>query len=203
MSVVLRDSSKKYISDWNENDKSIDVHSFGYTQSGTDYSLKYEETYKIYSNTSDVGRKVFGSWYDDTSQFAANAGVATNMFCNSSSVENGITKLANNRDFQVQYDGMYNIQFSAQVDQVSGSGQHIYIWFRKNGVDIPWSSSEVSVQGTNAESVPSWNFMVDMVAGDYLTIVYTVTSTNVYLKARPVFPLAPGIPSVIVTMWRL
>lgn len=200
MSVVLRDSNRKYISDWNENDKSIDVLAFGYTQSGTNYSLKYEETYKISSDTSDVNKKVYGSWYDTTNQ-TTTAGTASTMLCNSTGTQSGIVKNTN-KDFQVQYDGVYNIQFSVQLDQSSGSGHHIYIWFRKNDIDIPWSASEVAIQGSLAESIPSWNFLVDMNAGDHINIMYSVTNANVYLKA--VAPnTIPGIPSVIVTMWRL
>jgi hypothetical protein len=122
------------------------------------------------------------------------------MYCNSGS-GNGITKVYDS-NFEVDYAGTYNIQFSVQLDQTSGAGHHIFIWFRKNGVDIPYSASEVAIQGTLAESIPSWNFIVDMEPGDYINIMYSVTNTNVYLKA--VAPNSiPGIPSVIITMWKL
>ena len=202
MSIVIKDTKRKYIMDWNVSDKSIDVLAFGYTQSGATYSLKYEETFKVLSTQSDDAKTVWGSWYDTTSQTPAFYGLPINMLCNSTATESGITKLAN-KDFQVQYDGVYNIQFSVQLDQTSGSGNHIYIWFRKNGVDIPWSSSEVAIQGSLAESIPSWNFLVDMVAGDYLTMVYSVTATSVYLKAVTRGGSVPSTPSVIVTMWRI
>jgi hypothetical protein len=123
------------------------------------------------------------------------------MLCNSTGTQSGIVKNTN-KDFQVQYDGVYNIQFSVQLDQTSGAGHHIFIWFRKNDVDIPWSASEVAIQGSLAESIPSWNFVVDMNAGDHLNVMYLVTNANVYLKAQAPNTI-PGIPSVIVTMWRL
>jgi hypothetical protein len=123
------------------------------------------------------------------------------MLCNSTGTQSGIVKNTN-KDFQVQYDGVYNIQFSVQLDQTSGAGSHIFIWFRKNGVDIPYSASEVAIQGSLAEAIPSWNFVVDMNAGDHLNVMYLVDNDAVYLKA--VAPnTIPGIPSVIVTMWRL
>jgi hypothetical protein len=200
MSIVIKDTKRKYIMDWNVSDKSIDVLAFGYTQSGATYSLKYEETYKISSDTSDVNKKVYGSWYHTTNQ-TTTAGTASTMLCNSTGTQSGIVKNTN-KDFQVQYDGVYNIQFSVQLDQTSGAGSHIFIWFRKNGVDIPYSASEVAIQGSLAEAIPSWNFVVDMNAGDHLNVMYLVDNDAVYLKA--VAPnTIPGIPSVIVTMWRL
>lgn len=204
MSVVLKDTNKKYIMDWNTTSQSIDVLSFGYTQSGVTYSLKYENTYKLYSGiTPEDVQKAYGSWYDTTTQTPAFFGIPVDMFCNSTAFESGITKLANNRDFQVQYDGTYNIQFSVQLDQNSGSAHFITIWFRKNGVDIPWSASTVAIQGTTAEAIPSWNFITDMNAGDYLSIPYIVSNTQVVLRAANPQTFYPGIPSVIVTMWKI
>lgn len=200
MSLILKDTKRKYIMDWNVTDQSIDVLAFGYTQSGVNYSLKYEETYKFNASNSDAGRKVYGSWYDTTTQ-TTTANTATPMYCNTTGTQSGILKKYGS-NYEVQYAGFYNIQFSVQLDQSSGAGHHIYIWFRKNGVDIPYSASEVAIQGSTAETIPSWNFMVDMVAGDYIQIIYKVEDAGVQLKA--VAPNAiPGIPSVIVTMWRI
>jgi hypothetical protein len=123
------------------------------------------------------------------------------MLCNNG-ISNGITKITD-KDFEVQYAGTYNIQFSVQLDQSSGAGHHIFIWFRKNGVDIPYSASEVAIQGTLAESIPSWNFIVDMNAGDYINVMYSVTNTDVYLKSIAPTGVVPGVPSVIITMWKL
>lgn len=200
MSLILKDTKRKYIMDWNVTDQSIDVLAFGYTQSGVNYSLKYEETYKFNASNSDAGRKVYGSWYDTTTQ-TTTANTPTPMYCNNTGTQSGILKVYGS-NYEVQYAGLYNIQFSVQLDQSSGAGHHIYIWFRKNGVDIPYSASEIAIQGSVAETIPSWNFMVDMVAGDYINIMYSVEDAAVQLKA--VAPnTIPGIPSVIVTMWRI
>jgi hypothetical protein len=198
MSVILKDRAKKYIMDWNVSDSSIDVLQFGYTQSGPTYSLQYEKTFKIGSGDTEP---IWGSWYDTTSQYAPVAGTATPMYCDSGS-GNGIRKVFGS-NFEVDYSGTYNLQFSAQLDQASGSGEHIYIWFRKNGVDIPNSASEVALQGTTAESIPSWNYIFELNAEDYINVMYSVTNTNVHLKAVSSTPVVPAIPSVIITMWKL
>lgn len=203
MAILLNDSDNvyKYVLNWNPSTSNLELLKYGLTT--FDYpSGQYLKT--LLDTTivggSSFGSPIYGSWYDDANQYVTIAGTATHMLCGHGS-GNGITKVAN-KDFQVQYGGTYNIQFSVQLDQASGAGEHIYIWFRKNGIDIPYSASEVALQGTTAESIPSWNFIVDMNAGDYINIMYSVTDTNVYLKA--VTPnTIPGIPSVIVTMWKL
>jgi hypothetical protein len=124
------------------------------------------------------------------------------MYCDSTSYENGIEKKFDS-NFEVQQAGKYNLQFSVQLDKASGSGEHIFIWFRKNGVDEPWSASEVAIQGTTAEQIPSWNYIFDLDAGDYVNVMWLATDEHVELKSVTAGPIVPAIPSVIITMWRL
>lgn len=197
MSVVLRDDNHKYFLDWNKTTNELLLTEWDYVHIGGSTKLQIAASYSVGMGLS--GAPIYGSWYDDANQ-TTTANTTTHMLCGHGT-GNGITKISN-RDFQVQYAGTYNIQFSAQLDQPGGVPHHIYIWFRKNDIDIPWSASEVAIQGSLAEAIPSWNFIVDMNAGDHLNIMYRVTNANVYLKA--VAPSAiPGIPSVIVTMWKL
>jgi hypothetical protein len=201
MSIKIRDTDNKFILDFNETSKGMVVREYEpttFNQKDGEYNYGLTGSYE-YSFNGTNGQPIHGSWYDTTSQ-TATANTATPMYCNSGS-GNGIRKVYGS-NFEVQYSGTYNIQFSVQLDQTSGAGHHIYIWFRKNGVDIPWSASEVAIQGSLAESIPSWNFIVDMNAGDYINVMYKVDNDSVYLKAVPANTI-PGIPSVIITMWKL
>ena len=201
MSIKIRDTDNKFILDFNETSKGMVVREYEpttFNQKDGEYNYGLTGSYE-YSFNGTNGQPIHGSWYDTTSQ-TTTANTATPMYCNSGS-GNGITKVYGS-NFEVQYGGTYNIQFSVQLDQTSGAGHHIFIWFRKNGIDIPYSASEVAIQGSLAESIPSWNFIVDMNAGDYINIMYSVEDTSVYLKAVPANTI-PGIPSVIITMWKL
>jgi hypothetical protein len=197
MSVVLRDDNHKYFLDWNKTTNELLLTEWDYVHIGSSTKLQIAASYSVGMGLS--GAPIYGSWYDDANQ-TTTANTATAMYCGHGT-GNGITK-AYGSNFEVDYAGTYNIQFSVQLDQSSGAGHHIYIWFRKNGVDIPYSASEVAIQGSLAESIPSWNFIVDMNAGDYINVMYKVDNAAVYLKA--VAPnTIPGIPSVIITMWKL
>lgn len=200
MAILINDNVYKYVLNWNPSTSNLELLKYGLTTfdyTSGEYLKTLLETLVI--GGSSFGAPIYGSWYDDANQ-TTTADTATTMYCGHGS-GNGITKVDNTK-FQVSAAGTYNIQFSVQLDQSAGSGEHIFIWFRKNGVDIPWSASEVAIQGTVAETIPSWNFIADLVAGDYLQIMYKVSSSNVYLKAVPANTI-PGIPSVIITMNRL
>lgn len=140
----------------------------------------------------------YGSFYDTTTQTAAAINTPYAMTLNTTVESNQIAVTSGSR-ITFKNRGTYNIQFSAQLDQTSGASHSIYIWFRKNGVDIPNSSSTVAIQGTSAELVAAWNFLITVLGGDYIQIMWAVTNTAVQIVAAPANAFSPAIPSVIVT----
>lgn len=150
----------------------------------------------IENATSAVG--YYGSFYDTTTQTAAAINTPYAMKLNTTAESNQIA-VTNTSHITFKNRGTYNIQFSAQLDQTSGASHNIYIWFRKNGVDIPHSSSVVAIQGTSAELVAAWNFVISVLGGDYIQIMWAVSNTSVQIVAAPANAFSPAIPSVIVT----
>ncbi len=150
----------------------------------------------IENATSAVG--YYGSFYDTTTQTAAAINTPYAMTLNTTAESNQIAVTSGSR-ITFKNRGTYNIQFSAQLDQTSGASHNIYIWLRKNGVDIPNSSSVVAIQGTTAELVAAWNFVISVSGGDYVQIMWAASSTSVQIVAAPANAFSPAIPSVIVT----
>jgi hypothetical protein len=140
----------------------------------------------------------YGSFFDTTTQTAAAINTPYAMRLNTTAESNQIAVISDSR-VTFKNRGTYNIQFSAQLDQTSGASHNIYIWLRKNGVDVPSSSSVVAIQGTTAELVAAWNFVVTVLGGDYVQIMWAVSNTSVQIVAAPANAFSPAIPSVIVT----
>jgi len=140
----------------------------------------------------------YGSFYDTTTQSAAAINTPYAMTLNSTAESNQIA-VTNNSRITFKNRGTYNIQFSAQLDQTSGASHNIFIWFRKNGVDIANSASVVAIQGSTAELVAAWNFVITVLGGDYIEIMWAVSNTAVKIVAAPATAFCPAIPSVIAT----
>lgn len=198
MSVVLKDGNRKYVMDWDGTSDVLKVLEF---QIGTWNTQSNQYNYNLVNTHTFSGGGLFtpiwGSWYDDAIQ-TTTVDTPTKMILGHGS-GSGITKLSNT-DFEVNDSGIFNIQFSAQLDQASGAGHHIYIWLRKNGTDVPWSASEIAIQGTTAELIAAWNWFEPMNVGDKISIMYYVDNDVVQIKAVAPTALKPGIPSVILTM---
>jgi hypothetical protein len=140
-----------------------------------------------------------GAWYDTTTQTRTAINTAKAVTFNSNTLQNQITKdTTDTSKIYVDKSGYYNFQFSAQISKASGGAAYIWIWPRVDGVDVTYSASKVAVQGTTAESVPAWNFVLPMNAGSYFQLMWA-TDDNITLLAEPAVSFAPGIPSVILT----
>jgi hypothetical protein len=100
----------------------------------------------------------------------------------------------------VPYDGVYNFEFSAQVVKASGSAGKVYFWPRINGVDVPSSNTEITVQGSSASAVAAWNFMLTMNAGEFFQLMWAGDATDITLEHNDTPTVGPAIPSVILTV---
>jgi hypothetical protein len=105
---------------------------------------------------------------------------------------------------QISNNGVYDIQFSAQVDKTSGTTVNGYIWLAKNGTNIPETNTQITLAGgQNDAQVAAWNFYVSASAGDYYELRYGADQTNfrIHYNASPT--VGPDIPSVILTVGRI
>lgn len=100
----------------------------------------------------------------------------------------------------VEDTGVYDIQFSAQIDNTSGGDQQVWIWPRVNGTNVPDSASTLRIKGNDAEIVAAWNFMLPLTAGQYVELMWTSDSTNIVLLAASATSVYPAIPAVILTV---
>ena len=141
----------------------------------------------------------YGSFYDTTTQNAVGVNTYQPFTINTTDISNQVS-IANSSHIVVANSGVYNIQFSLQIDKSQGSQAHVYIWLKKNGTDVPNSASEVAVQGTTSETIAAWNFVVSAAANDYYELMWSSTDDHIQIKARTANGVVPAIPSIILTV---
>lgn len=144
----------------------------------------------------------FSSSLDQTGSLTA----GTAMTVDSTDVADGIT-VVDGTKFTVPNDGIYNLQFSAQLKNITNAQEDATIWFRVNASDVGNSATQITVPARKTASIfgyaiASWNIFLDLNAGDYVEIIWLPTSLSVTVEALPasLSPAYPAIPSVIVTM---
>ena len=141
----------------------------------------------------------YGSFYDTTTQNVVGVNTYQPVRLNTTDLSNQVS-IANSSHIVVANSGVYNIQFSLQIDKSQGSLAHVYIWLKKNGVDVPNSAGEIAVQGTASEAIAAWNYVVSAAANDYYELMWSSTDIHVEIKARTASGVVPAIPSIILTV---
>jgi hypothetical protein len=145
-------------------------------------------------------KAAYGSFYDTTTQTAAAINTAYAMTFNTTDITNGVYIGSPTSRIYVDTTSLYNIQFSAQLDNTSGGNHLAYIWLRINGTDVLNSASQVRLKGTDGELVASWNFVQLLKSGDYFQLMWSVSDTAVQIIAQAAAAPVPAIPSIILTV---
>lgn len=143
----------------------------------------------------------FGSFYDTTTQTTL-GNTPEAMRLNTTDISDGFTIVSGSR-ITAAYAGVYDVQFSAQVQKTQGgSSEDIYIWPRVNGINVPVSSTKLTLANNGVFIVPAWNFFLNLSAGDYVELMWYATDSHIELfyEASPVAGAVPAIPSVILTI---
>lgn len=101
--------------------------------------------------------------------------------------------------------GIYNIQFSVQMLTYDNTIDNVTLWWRLNGVDIPYSAGIATVPaihgGKPGTAIISWNLVQPVDAGDYIQLLFASDTGNTVCATYPsgAAPVHPISPSVIVT----
>jgi hypothetical protein len=157
---------------------------------------------------SDFTVSSIASFFSTQTQSATTINTPKAMTLNNTDIPSSSIIVASNSRITVNENGIYNLQFSAQVDRVSGSGLDVIdIWYRIQGVDVPNSNTKITIAGNVNESkvVASWNFFIPLTANQYVELMYSVTDLAIQLVAETENLLVPFplTPSLIVTMQKI
>lgn len=107
----------------------------------------------------------------------------------------------------VNYNGLYNYQFSVQFANTDTQIHAAWVWLRVNNADAPGTGSRFDIPSKHGSSdgylIAACNFYVDLVAGDTVEMWAAVSNTGIYMEAyaAQTSPFAmPAIPSVVATL---
>ena len=145
----------------------------------------------------------YGSFYDTQIQTNPVANTQRAMKFRSTFEAHNISIVSDSR-ITVAYGGVYNIQFSAQLDKTDSGEDHVDIWLRYNGSDVAWSNTRMTMPKNDAKLVAAWNFVLTMADNSYAEIMWLSDDIHMrlYAEAASTSPAHPAIPSTILTVTR-
>jgi hypothetical protein len=112
---------------------------------------------------------------------------------------NGVS-VVNGSRITFAHTGVYNIQFSAQLESTAAGDNTVDIWFKKNGTNVARSNTLINVAKQAGDKVvAAWNYVDTANANDYYEIVWQAADIHMQLLAATATGNIPATPSVIVT----
>ena len=148
-------------------------------------------------------RILYGAFSDTTSQTPAATNTPYAITMNTTDVVDGVYLGSPTSRIYCPASGIYNFQFSLQLNSSNASLKTIAIWARINGTNVPNSATQITISGSGTQLVAAWNFVLTMNAGQYFELVWATNDTTISLfySAAQTSPYArPAIPSVIMTV---
>lgn len=149
---------------------------------------------------TDATQRYFLDAFDTTTQI--NSAVSGNAYTFDTTVNARGIAIVSGSMIQVANSGVYNIQFSVQLEKTSANKEDVDIWFRKNNVDQDWSATTIVVEGSSEKQVAAWNYFMSMDTNEFAEIIWHTADTNVKAVAVSGItdPVHPSIPSIILTV---
>jgi hypothetical protein len=142
-----------------------------------------------------------GAFHSTVIQTNPIASAVNKMTYNTTTLSSGVT-VVNNSQIKVAYSGVYNFQFSAQLEKTDGGTDNADIWIQINGSNVDYTNTRIELAGNNAKQIAAWNFVIQMSADQYVELCWSSADADVrlYAEGPNTGPARPGIPSVIATM---
>ena len=138
----------------------------------------------------------YGSFYDTTASVTSTT--TEKVIALGTTADSYGVSIVGGTKITFKYAGVYNIQFSAQVYQSSNGNPAISFWIKKNGVKVDATAGQVDLSNQNHYSLPAWNYVIKLNAGDYIEFWWNSSST-VALVTTAAGTYAPAAPAMIAT----
>lgn len=143
-----------------------------------------------------------GSFFSTATQSPTAENTPKAITLNQTDISEGVS-IKNNSQFHVDYGAMYNLQFSLQLHHITGGGggssADVWIWLKKNGVNVPSSATRVVVS-TGHYQVAAWNFLIHLNNNEYAELFWSTGTVDMRIQAESGASGVPDIPSVIATL---
>jgi len=166
------------------------------------------------SATSNIGpggrflRMPYGSFSRNTQQTAAVINTAYAVVFDTTDLSNTVS-LVSTTQITAKYAGIYNFQFSVQLENTANASADVTFWLKKNGTNISASGGLFGMSprkspGDYFHLIGGYNVFVSLTAGQYIELYWSTTDTAASIQNYAASGVAPNnipsSPAVIATM---
>ena len=140
--------------------------------------------------------KAYGRFAGLSTQTAAAIATAYKVVFDATYLNSGVT-MVSTTDATVTATGIYNFQYSLQFLKATAGPGEYYFWVRVNGTNVVVSARGVTVTNNGIYAIGVGNIILSLNAGDYFTLMWSVSDVGCQLVA---VVGTPDLPSSTLTV---
>lgn len=145
-------------------------------------------------------QKYYGTFEKTTTQTPAVINTAYPITFDNALVSNGVSIGGVTSQIVVANSGLYEFSCGFQLASTNVGLKNVWLWFRKNGVDVPDSTFKVSLEFLASLSTPSRSLFFSLAANDYIELMWAADGTGASLSPFPATAFAPTAPACILNV---
>ena len=155
----------------------------------------------IFVNPIKIVDKGYGQFENTLDQVATAINTPKAVQHTTASISNhvSLTGLPPTR-LTVDFSGLYEISVNLTLKSSNASAKTMQIWFRKNGTDIANTNSYATLSATNEYLAVHKSDFFSLDANDYIEVMFSVSDTNLALRATAATAYSPAGTSSLVTV---
>ena len=142
----------------------------------------------------------YGVFSKTTDATPAAINTAYTLTFDSTDISNGVTIGTPTSRIVVPASGLYQLEARVQISSGNSSKKDVYVWFRKNGTDVPNTTRIVTSDVSNGYVTVALTETISLAASDYIEMAYAANDTNVTVDSVASTAFAPAAPAIILTV---
>jgi hypothetical protein len=140
-----------------------------------------------------------GLFFSTADQTLAAINTGYSITFNETYLNNAISVASSSR-ITCTVGAVYNFQFSGQIKSTSSSAKQIYLWIKRDGTSIGYTTRQLTISGSDNHMPINWNFSIDVSKDSYIELVWASDSTSVTLETTTATSPHTGIPSAVLAV---
>lgn len=142
-----------------------------------------------------------GLFFDTSEQILASPNTAYPVVYNATYLSNAVAlQTGSTSKIEVSVSGVYNFQFSGQLVSSNSSSKTLYLWIRRDGTDIGYSTRGYTLSGSGDYFAVMWSFNIDLQEGQYIELMCSVTDVDLHFHAETASAPHTGIPAAVMSV---
>jgi len=148
-------------------------------------------------------QQYYGDFNKTTDQSAAVINTAYALTFDNTRIANGVSIGSPASRIVVSQSGLYQFNATVQISSGNSSAKNVYVWFRKNGTDVPNSTRLVTIDVNNGYIPIALIEAFSLEANAYVELMFASTDTAITIDNVASTAFAPAAPAVVLSVTQL